>query len=174
MWSDGTPSLFFDAGFQVVSHPRLSPDGQWVAYVSDQTGEHRIYVQSFPEGGRVIPISTGPGTEPVWSRDGRELFYRNGRQMMTVAIESGSEFVSERPSLLLEGDFAEGSLGNAAYDVSITGDRFLMLTRPEAATPSQMRARSTERGTRPSTGTWRRKYEAHRESSMQQETRWQD
>ena len=137
--SDGTASLFFDPESKVIS-PRLSPDGKWVAYVSDQSGEDRIYVQPFPEGGRVIPISTGPGTEPAWSRDGRELFYRNGTQMMTVAIESGPEPVAGRPRLLFEGDFEEDplGLGTTNYDVSSTGDRFLMLTNPEAAAPPQM------------------------------------
>ena len=55
--------------------PRFSPDGQWLAYVSNLAGEDRIYVQSFQDGGAVIPVSTGPGTEPVWSRDGGELFF---------------------------------------------------------------------------------------------------
>ena len=60
----------------------MSPDGHWVAYVSNLAGQWRVYVQPFPEGGRVIPISTGGGTEPVWSRDGRELFYRDGTQLL--------------------------------------------------------------------------------------------
>ena len=55
-----------------------------------------------PEGGRRIPISTGPGTEAVWSRDGRELFYRNGDQMWVVEVETGTDFIAGSPDLLFE------------------------------------------------------------------------
>ena len=79
----GDPAPFLVTDFDERA-PRLSPDGQWVAYVSDQSGEDRVYVQRFPEGGGVSPISTEGETEPVWSRDDRELFYRNGTQMLVV------------------------------------------------------------------------------------------
>ena len=79
----GDPAPFQAAPFNERA-PRLSPDGHWVAYVSDQAGEDRVYVQPFPEGGRVIPISTGGGTEAVWSRDGRELFYRDGNRLLVL------------------------------------------------------------------------------------------
>ena len=54
--------------------PRLSPNDRWVAYMSDRTGENRVFVQAFPDGGRLYNISPGEGREPVWSRDGTELF----------------------------------------------------------------------------------------------------
>ena len=70
--SDGPSSPFLESEFNEMA-PRLHPHGRWVAYVSDLSGENRVYLQPFPEGGRVVPVSAGPGTEPVWSRDGREL-----------------------------------------------------------------------------------------------------
>ena len=65
---------------------RLSPDGRWLAYVSDVSGRNEIYVRPYPTPGGQFPISTDGGSEPIWSRDGRELFYRNGNKMMAVAV----------------------------------------------------------------------------------------
>ena len=76
---------------------RLSSDGQWVAYVSDQAGDDRVYVQPFPGGGQVVPVSAGPGTEPVWARDGRRLFYRNGSEMFEVEVTTGPSFTASTP-----------------------------------------------------------------------------
>jgi len=86
---DGDPVPFLTTEFNEKA-PRLSPNGRWVAYVSDQPGEERVFVKAFPEGGAEHPVSTGTGTEPVWSRDGTELFYRNGNQMWVVEVETGS------------------------------------------------------------------------------------
>ena len=120
--------------------PRLSPDGRWVAYVSDQSGENRIFMQPFPEGGRVIPISSGPGTEPVWSRDGRELFYRNGNAMIVVSVEPGPELTVGTPTLLFEAPYLPDplTLGSANYDVSLDGQEFLMVTDAETSAPRQI------------------------------------
>ena len=114
--------------------PRISPNGLWFAYVSDRSGDPRVYVQPFPGSGEVIPISTGPGTEPVWARDGSELFYRDGPRMMAVSVDSGSTFTKGRPRLLFEGPYLAdpgGIIQN--YDVSLDGERFLMV-KPARAT----------------------------------------
>lgn len=120
--------------------PLLAPDGQWLAYVSDQTGENRVYLQGFPEGGRVIPVSTGGGTEPVWSRDGRELFYRNGNQMVVVAVETEPEFNVGTPRVLFEGTYEHEPVGagNPNYDVSLDGQRFLMIRRSDTGETSAL------------------------------------
>jgi len=109
--------------------PRLSSDGHWLAYVSDQSGENRVYVQRFPEGGRIISVSTGRGTEPVWSRDGRELFYRNGNQMLVVEVHTGPAFAVGPPTLLFEGpyDTDPNAQANPNYDVSPDRADFLMV-----------------------------------------------
>ena len=111
--------------------PRLSPNRQWLAYVSDQSGADRVYVQPFPQGGRVIPVSSGNGTEPVWSRDGRELFYRDGDQIMAVGLEVGSDFVVGRPEVLFRREYGADPAGNGQpnYDVALDGQRFLMTGR---------------------------------------------
>ena len=103
----------------------MSPDGQWMAYVSDQSGEDRIYAQPFPDGGRRITLSRSTGTEPVWSRDGTELFYRNGRKMMAVGWESRRGVVLEEAVELFEGYDVDDDGGSANYDVASDG-RFLM------------------------------------------------
>ena len=110
--------------------PRPSPDGRWLAYVSDQSGEDRVYVQAFPDGGAVIPISTGAGTEPVWSRDGAELFFRDGDRMMVTAIKTRTPFATDRPEVLFEAayDPDPAGAGNPNYDVAPDG-RFLMVRR---------------------------------------------
>jgi Tol biopolymer transport system component len=70
--------------------PKLSPDGRWLAYVSDESGRSEISVRPFPDPGGKFAISTDGGSEPRWSRDGRELFYRNGDKMMAVTMATGS------------------------------------------------------------------------------------
>ena len=124
----GDPEPFLVTPFNERA-PRLSPDGRWMAYVSDQSGEDRVYVQRFPAGGRVIPISTGGGGEAVWSRDGRELFYRHGNQLLAVEVDTSGEFTVGRPSVVFEElyDTDPFAGGNPNYDVSLDGERFLMV-----------------------------------------------
>ena len=117
--------------------PQISPDGQWVVYISDQAGEDRVYVQPFPDGGEVIPVSPGKGTQPVWSRAGGELFYRDGNQMYVVEIDTQPTFRAGRPRVLFEGPYDMGpghDVGIRApnYDVSLDGERFLMVTRDDS------------------------------------------
>ena len=84
---DRMPRVMVSAPF-AERHPRLSPDGRWLAYTSNESGRNEVLVQSFPEPGRQDTGSTGGGIEPVWSRDGRELFYLNGDAMMAVEIRT--------------------------------------------------------------------------------------
>ena len=111
--------------------PAFSPDGRWLAYVSDEAGRDEIWVRSLEreEGRRVI--STDGGTEPVWSPAGDELFYRNGDRMMVTSVELGETFEATSPQLLFEGDYVNEPppSGSQTYDVSRDGQRFLM-TQP--------------------------------------------
>jgi serine/threonine-protein kinase len=111
----------------------ISPDGHWLAYASNDTNRFEVYVQAYPGPGGKYQISTDGGAEPVWARNGRELFYRNGDKMMAVTVEArtGSLEVST-PAVIFEGRFAVSNVsgGDAWYDVSPDGQRFLML-RPE-------------------------------------------
>ena len=109
---------------------RFSPDGKWVTYVSDETGAAEVYVRPFPDADRTIAISTAGGSEPVWSRDGRSLFYRRGDAMMVVDLTDGDELTAGVPRELFRGRYlrTEWGAGNASYDVAPDG-RFLMIRR---------------------------------------------
>jgi len=110
----------FDDGY-----PRLSPDGHWLAYTSDESGRMEVFVQPFTGPGRRSQISNDGGAEPVWSRDGRELFYLNGDKMMAVEITTTPAFKAGTPRLLFEGRYRSGPTGVAGYDVTSDGQRFL-------------------------------------------------
>jgi len=109
--------------------PVFSPDGRALVWASNDTGRTQIYVRAYPGMGRTI-VSTDGGTEPVWARNGRELFYRNGRRLYSVPINTQGDITVGRASLLFEGDFARGSItpGIPAYDVAPDGQHFVMVT----------------------------------------------
>jgi serine/threonine-protein kinase len=114
--------------------PRLSPNGRWLAYISDQPGEDTVQVQAFPEGGRIYSVHTGPGTEAVWSRDGQELFYRNGDELWVVEVETEEpEFRVGNPRLLFEKPYDTDlvGVGNPNYDVSLEGEQLLMVQQTD-------------------------------------------
>jgi Tol biopolymer transport system component len=107
--------------------PMISPDGRWIAYVSNTSGRDEVYVQEV-SGGQRTTISTDGGREPVWSRDGTEIFYRSGNRMMAVPISAGEQFEAGRPQQLFTGEFVSRSPGfNQYYDIDPSGDRFLMI-----------------------------------------------
>jgi hypothetical protein len=108
--------------------PMLSPDERWLAYVSDESGRYEVYVRSWPEGTSRTPVSAHGGTDPVWSSDGSELFYRDGESMMAVSVDTGATFRAGTPERLFEGRFELGVHGSLSYDVSTDG-RFLMVER---------------------------------------------
>ena len=85
---------------------QVSRDGHWLAYQSNASGQYEVYVQPFPEvnQGR-WQISTAGGTEPVWSRDGRELFYRTEAGVMGVAVKPGGGFAAGVPYLVVAGAY---------------------------------------------------------------------
>jgi dipeptidyl aminopeptidase/acylaminoacyl peptidase len=115
--------------------PKFSPDGKWLAYSSDESGRPEVYAMAYPGPGSKITISTDGGTDPVWRRDGRELFYRNGDRMMAVDVVSSQPLAVSKPNTLWEGHYLAGvgsSCGmsgptSANYDVSSDGRRFLMI-----------------------------------------------
>jgi hypothetical protein len=111
---------------------RFSPDGHWLAYVSDESGRAEVYVMPYPGPGGKRQISTEGGFGPVWARNGRELFYRNGDQMMVVDITTEDGFTAGNPRLLFEGSFRPMML-TANYDVSLDGERFVMVQADEQA-----------------------------------------
>jgi serine/threonine-protein kinase len=107
----------------------LSPDGNWIAYQSDQSGQYEIYVRPFPNvNERSIQISNGGGRWPLWSRNDSELFYvtsGNPPHMVAVSIETNPEFDFESPEELFEWHYF--SFIGRTYDVSLDGQRFLVI-----------------------------------------------
>jgi Tol biopolymer transport system component len=112
--------------------PRFSPDGRWLAYISDESGRYEVYVQPYPGPGGKWQISTEGGMEPIWNRNGRELFYRNGDKMMGVEIDTQPNFTAGKPRMLFEGPYELPPIPIANYDVSPDGQRFLMLKPSES------------------------------------------
>jgi serine/threonine protein kinase len=107
---------------------KLSPDGRWIAYTSNESGTSEVYVQSFPSGGGKRQISTNGGAGPQWRGDGRELFYyaRDGK-LMAVTVRSGATFEAGAPLKLFE--FRSGSTTIVTlppYTVTADGQRFLI------------------------------------------------
>lgn len=109
---------------------QLSPDGKWLAYFSDESGNFEVYVQSFPQGGGKKQISTKGGVGPLWRRDGKELFYYalDGK-LMALEVKSGDNFEVGLASELFEFSNASGSITVAPYTVSGDGQRFLVNAR---------------------------------------------
>jgi Tol biopolymer transport system component len=106
--------------------PALSPDGHWLAYVSNRTGRTEIWVQSYPEG-VAIRVSNNGGYEPRWAADGKELFYLQGNAMMATKVQAGAEISFDNPVQLFAGRFLTNAQPQvSSYDVARDG-RFLMI-----------------------------------------------
>ena len=131
--ADGSedPRVFRDTP-ALETQPSVSPNGRWLAYTSDRSGEAEILVEPFPVSGVATQVSARGGTEPVWSKDGRELYYRAGgagaedRYMMAVPVGTGEDLEPGRPVELFADRFARTPLRIPNYDVSPDG-RFLMI-----------------------------------------------
>jgi serine/threonine-protein kinase len=108
------------------SAPALSPDGRWLAYQSSEPGRAEVYVRPFPGPGPRVPVSLNGGTEPCWSRDGRELFYREGDAMMAASVRTQPAFEVTERRRLFSGAFLAGG-GFREYDVAPDDRRFVMV-----------------------------------------------
>jgi Tol biopolymer transport system component len=118
-------------GPETESMPRLSPDGKWLAYQSNETGRFEIYVRPFPASGARIQVSDNGGWEPIWGRSGRSLYYRGPLgEVVEVGVTTASEFSIGTRKVVLSGDYLTDS-SHPDYDVAPDG-RFLMLKRAGA------------------------------------------
>ena len=115
----------------------FSPNGRWLAYTSNESARDEIYVRPFPGPGQKWQISTGGGSEPVWARNGEELFYRSGDRMMAVAISTTPTFRAQKPGVLFEGEY-ERPDPMTSYDVTPDG-RFAMVRGETRSAPSPVR-----------------------------------
>jgi len=114
------------------SAPRLSPDGRWIAFVSNESGHDEIYISTVAAPDRLYKISSGGGVEPVWGASAGELFYRTPDGLM-MAQFTGGDANSSRSRLLFKGEFAGGTIDAANYDVMPDGQRFIMIQRQSQA-----------------------------------------
>lgn len=106
----------------------ISPDGKFLAYVSSDGGRDEVYVQGWPDAAGRYKISTQGGREPVWRRDGREIFYWDRDRFYAVPVEvNGGAFRAGTPQLLFEQSFTRDQFDNAHYDVTSDGQRFVMI-----------------------------------------------
>ena len=131
-------------------HPKISPNGRWLAYSSDESGQYEVYVRPYPDvnKGSQWQISTNGGNSPLWSPNDREIFYRNNDAVMAVPVETESGFDSGKPKMLFEGSYLSRNIPPVVmpmWDIHPDGNRFLMMkpapTRedePESATPRKI------------------------------------
>jgi Tol biopolymer transport system component len=121
-----------------LGHPALSPDGRWMAYDSDESGQGvSVFVQSFPDA-RVkrVKISPAHGSEPMWTRGGREIVYRDGDKVLALSFDSQTG-AGGVPQVLFEGPYPDnpGWTRPRSYDVTPDGERFLLCKLGEQANP---------------------------------------
>jgi len=119
---------------------QISPDGKWVAYASDESGEWEIYVTSFPGATGKWQVSRGGGTEPRWRGDGNEIYYIGASGMLTaVPVNAQSAFATGTPTPLfqIQGRAPISSTDVFTYDVAKDGKRFLVnrYVKPEHVEP---------------------------------------
>jgi Tol biopolymer transport system component/tRNA A-37 threonylcarbamoyl transferase component Bud32 len=124
--TDGdSPPVPFAATAADESSPAVSPDGNWIAYVSNETGTPEVLLRKWPDDGNVWQISTGGGNSPVWSRQGDRLYYTKGQQMMSVAVRTEPAVRIEAPQVVLEGGFSTARTRD--FDVDTKG-RFVTVS----------------------------------------------
>jgi Tol biopolymer transport system component len=149
-YTEEDPRTGFDLWVLTLGGPRIpflrtpfdergatfSRDGRWLAYTSNESARDEIYVRPFPGPGQKWQISTGGGSEPVWARNGGELFYRSGDKMMAVAVSTTPNFQAQKPRLLFEGEY-ERPDPMTSYDVTPDG-RFVMVRGETQSAPSPL------------------------------------
>jgi Tol biopolymer transport system component len=107
---------------------RLSPDGKWMAYASDESGHFEVYVQPTSGPGRRELVSADGGTNAIWNRTGNELIYRQGNRLMAVRVTTTPTLAISKPATLFEQRFVIGtSMTIANYDMSPDGQRFVVI-----------------------------------------------
>jgi Tol biopolymer transport system component len=140
MEGDRKPKFLLDEKYH-ESQPRISPDGRWMAYTADESGRDEIYVRPFPDvdAGR-WQVSPSGGDSPLWSRDGQEIFYRDGNAVIAVSVKTSPTLIPETSRTLFQGTYvtsvnSPGIADHATWDISPDGKRFLMMKEVAAEAP---------------------------------------
>jgi serine/threonine-protein kinase len=124
---DTAPRPIAASNTAIENMPRISPDGRWIAFVTDESGRNEVVVQPFPGPGGRIQVSVAGGTEPVWSRDGRRLFYRGDGYLMAARLRPGEGFGVAARDTVLRDTYVFAGNPHANYDVMPDGEHFVML-----------------------------------------------
>jgi hypothetical protein len=116
---------------------RFSPDGRWLAYLSDETGRFDVYIQSFPKPRGKVRISSNGGYRPEWRKDGKELYYitPEGKLMAAAVNGTGSVFQSSPPQPILSSVRIQGDTDRQQYQASADGTRFIVNAAVENTNP---------------------------------------
>ncbi|HUO84479.1 MAG TPA: hypothetical protein VM534_05115 [Thermoanaerobaculia bacterium] len=118
----------------IEAWPVFSPDGRWIAYESFETDSSQIHVRPYPGPGPRITVSRDGGSKAFWSRDGRELFYRRGKEVWAVPVSTGETFKAGAPKQLFRADF----LGGLWQKIDVAPDgRFLVVRHPPESRPQR-------------------------------------
>jgi Tol biopolymer transport system component len=131
-WKPGEPKPFVNSVYD-ERLPAFSPDGRWIAYQSNETGNYEAYVRPFPGPGGKLQISTGGGLAPRWSHNGKELFYRtvtDDKIMLVTYTASGDSFHADKPQPWSPGQVTDLGLGIYDFDLHPDGKRFAVLKVP--------------------------------------------
>jgi eukaryotic-like serine/threonine-protein kinase len=124
-------STVVSASTFIENQARVSPDGRWVAFVTEETGSDQVVVQPLSRPGPRVQVSANGGTEPVWSRDGKKIFYRAQRKFMVATVSTTSSFSVVSRDVFLDDRFATANAPHANYDVSPDGKQLLVLEAME-------------------------------------------
>jgi len=128
----GAPRYLLNTPFK-ESGATLSPDGRWVAYMSDETGRREVYVDAYPRLGRKTAVSVAGGVNPVWRPDGQAIYYWNVDQLMVAPVKPGgtdAPLFVQKATVVFRVPYVEADL--AMYDVSRDG-RFIIVARESSA-----------------------------------------
>jgi Tol biopolymer transport system component len=135
---EGKPSPFRVTRFNEFA-AQFSPEPggpHWIAYASDESGQPEIYVESYPGGARRIPVSSGGGARPIWSPDGRELYFLTRDALVVVTLQPNGTFGAPR-KVIDTADFQRDDRFQS-YSVAPDGKRILMIHRDEGSAPRQL------------------------------------
>jgi serine/threonine-protein kinase len=119
------------------SSPEFSPDGRWIAYVSDESGRNDVYVQPYPGPGGRWQLSTDGGVHPAWSRDGTEVYYLQGNQLTAVPFRADPEPKPGLPRRLFEAPYERSDIARN-YDPAPDGEHFAMIRSDEGDPPAEI------------------------------------
>ena len=116
----------------IESQPTVSPDGEWIAYHSDESGRHEVYVEPFPSPGRRRRLSRDGGSHPLWSPRGDEIFFVEADRLMAVKVRTTPDFEAAPPAELFASDRLVWEDIVREYDITPDGERFVVIEREES------------------------------------------